>query len=191
MNLFNRMRVGSRLVLAFAIVVSLTIASAIYGQVQLKSIQSLSSELTNQQAERSALAQRWRQNIALSSSRTLMLGMLSNAALIEALAAKIKASNQDISVIKDKLQRSETSPEGQVLLASILTLDAKYMGECEALMKAGKVGSSIAEAVERGRAVRVFTATGDAYLAASEKLVELEQRRTTAAGDSISQAVRV
>ena len=191
MNLFNRMRVGSRLVLAFAIVVSLTIASAIYGQVQLKSIQSLSSELTNQQAERSALAQRWRQNIALSSSRTLMLGMLSNAALIEALAAKIKASNQDISVIKDKLQRSETSPEGQVLLASILKLDAKYMGECEALMKAGKVGSSIAEAVERGRAVRVFTATGDAYLAASEKLVELEQRRTTAAGDSISQAVRV
>ncbi len=190
MNVFNRIRIGSRLVLAFAIVVSLTIASAIYGQIQLTEIQSLSNELTTQQAERSSLAQRWRQNIALSSTRTLMLGMLSNSALIEALAAKIRASNQDMSAVNEKLQQLETSPDGRLLLASIAELDAKYRSECEALVKAGKVGGSIAEAVERGKAVRVFTATGDAYLAIAEKLVELEQRRTTANGDSISQAVR-
>src|ERR1700740_2062424 len=51
MNFFSKLRIGSRLGLAFAIVVALTVVSAAFGQFQLQQVKQLARELVAEQAE--------------------------------------------------------------------------------------------------------------------------------------------
>ena len=55
--------------MAFAVMVALTVVSAVFSQIRLAEIQSRSREMTTEQAERLSLANRWRQNIAVNATK--------------------------------------------------------------------------------------------------------------------------
>ena len=99
MNFFSSLRIGRRLTLAFAVVVALTVASTLFSLWRLVEVKSLAQELTTEQAERTALAFRWRQNVAVNGSRSAMLAMISDATLAEPLKVKVKASSVETSTI--------------------------------------------------------------------------------------------
>ncbi len=189
MNFLSRMRIGRRLSMAFVLVVTLTVVSAAFTQFRLKEIEAASSELTTEQAERTSLAYRWRQNVAVNGSRSAMLAMISDATLAEPLKEKVKASSAETSTIQQRFAELERSPEGVAILAKIVDIRKRYLSTREALTKAAEGGSSIAAAIEKGKASNDFNAVCEEYLAANDLLVALEKRRADADAAAIASSV--
>ena len=99
MNFLSSLRIGRRLTVAFAVVVALTAVSTLFSLWRLVEVRSAAVELTSVQAERSALAFRWRQNVAINGSRAQMLAMITDMTLAEPLKAKVKATSAETSTI--------------------------------------------------------------------------------------------
>ena len=189
MNFFSHWRIGRRLGLAFATVVMLTVASAGFSQLRLQEIRAMTGELTGAQAERMSLAWRWRQNIALSSSRAATLAMMNDATLAATLVEKIKATTIETAGIQKRFETLETTPEGKSLTASLVAIRTRYIAQRDALNKAGEGGTSIAATIAKGQATTAFNALADEYLAGSEKLVAFESKRAEADAAAINAAV--
>jgi methyl-accepting chemotaxis protein len=189
MNFLSRLRIGRRLSLAFAVIVALTIASAVFSQIRLKEVGSLSHELTTEQAERTALAFKWRQNIAVNSTRTAMLALITDATLAEPLVAKMKATVAETNIVQKRFEAIETTAEGVAAQAKLADVRKRYLAQREVLTKAGEGGTSIAAAIAKGQATNDFNTVCDEYLAAADQLVTLETHRTEADGAAISGAV--
>ncbi len=190
MMIFSRLRIGRRLSLAFAVIVALTIASAVFSQIRLQEVRSVAAELTAEQAERLSIAYRWRQNIAVNSSRAVMLGMMTDATLAESLSAKMKATTADTTVIQKRFEALETTPEGRGLQAKLADVRKRYLGKRELMMKAGEGGTSIAAAIAKGQAVQEFNVVCDEYLATADRVVAFEEKRAEGDGVAIADAVR-
>ena len=190
MNFFSKLRIGSRLGLAFAIVVALTVVSAAFGQFQLQQVKQLARELVAEQAERTALAFHWRENITVNSSRALVLGMITDATIADSLKAKMKATSEDTTVVQKRFETLETTPEGRKLLAAMAEVRTRYLAQRESMLKAGEGSTgSIAGAIAKGQAVQAFNVICDEYIAISDKVVKYEQKRSEADGTDIIAAV--
>ena len=109
MNFFSSLRIGRRLTVAFAVVVALTAASALFSLWRLVEVKSAAVELTSVQAERSSLAFRWRQNVAINGSRAAMLAMITDTTLAEPLKAKVKATSAETSTIQKRFAEQSTA----------------------------------------------------------------------------------
>ena len=189
MSFLSRWRIGRRLSLAFAVVVALTVASAVFAQIRLMEIQSRAHELTTEQAERTALSYRWRQFIAVNSSRAATAALMTDATLVAPLLAKIKATSAETTALQKRFQNIETTAEGVALQDKLAEVRVRYLAAREAMNKAGEGGSSIASAIAKGQASTAFNAITDEYLAAADALVNYESKRTDADGAAIAAAV--
>ena len=189
MNLLSGWRIGRRLGLAFAVVVALTVASAVFTQMRLREIQAVSHEVTGDQAERTSLAYRWRQNIAVNSNRAAMAALMTDATLAEPLLARIKATSAETSVVQKRFEVLETTPEGRDIQAALAEVRTRYLVQREAISKAGEGGSSIAAAIAKGQATMAFNAITEEYLAVADRIVAYEAKRAEADGASIAAAV--
>ena len=190
MSFLSHWRIGRRLSLAFAVVVALTVASAVFSQIRLVEIQSLSHELTTEQAERTALAYRWRMNIAVNSARTTMVAQMTDATLAQPIQEKIKATVADTGVVQKRFLEIETTPQGRALLDKQAEVRARYLAAREVMYKAGTdTSGSIASAIAKGQSISAFNALADEYLAATDAVVAYEAKRSEAAGAAIAAAV--
>jgi methyl-accepting chemotaxis protein len=189
MNFFSQLRIGRRLGLAFAIVVTLTLASAAFTQLRLVEVDRLSSELINEQAERISLAYRWKQNIEVNSGRALMIGMMTDQTLADGLVTKMKATSVDTTAVQKRFAELETTAEGKVVQAQMAEVRKRWLAQREMLMKAGEGGASIAAAIAKGVAVKDFSVVCDEYMLAAEKMVALEQKRAQSDGAAIAAAL--
>ena len=72
MSFFTNMRIGRRLGLAFTVIAALTIVSGVFTDLELAHVKTQADELVAAQAERTALAFRWRENIAVNSTLSLI-----------------------------------------------------------------------------------------------------------------------
>ena len=189
MNLLGKLRIGSRLGLAFAIVVALTVVSTAFGLVELLQVRGHATELVGDQAERLSLAFRWRENVTVNSARALSLGMTTDAGLAAALDAKIKASSADTSQVQKRFEALEQTAEGKKLQAQLAEVRGRYLSTRDAMLKTGSNDMSIAAAIAKGQAVKAFGDTCDEYIAVADKLVQYEQHRAADAGSAIVSAV--
>ena len=189
MNLFNRMRIGRRLSVAFAIVVALTIVSTVFSQLRLVEVKSLAAELTAAQAERSSLAFRWRQNVAVNGTRAAMLALITDTTLAQPLNDKLKATSAETDQIQKRFSELENTPEGLALQARLAEVRKRYLDAREVLVKASEGGSSIAASIAKGQASNDFNAICEEYLAIGDKLVAYEQHRAEVDGAAIAAAV--
>jgi methyl-accepting chemotaxis protein len=190
MNFFSSLRIGRRLTVAFAVVVALTTASALFSLWRLVDVKSAAIELTSVQAERSSLAFRWRQNVAINGSRAQMLAMITDTTLAEPLKAKVKATSAETSTIQKRFAELEKTAQGVALQARLAEIRSRYLPGREALEKAAADSSgSIASAIAKGQANNAFGAVIDEYLAAGDALVAYEQQRAESEGAAIVAAV--
>ena len=189
MSFLSHWRIGRRLSLAFAAIVALTLASAVFTQVRLQEIRALAERITTEQAERTSLAYRWRQNIAVNSSRTAMVVMLTDATLAEAVSAKIKATVEDTSKVQKRFEAIETSPEGVALQARFTEVRKRYLAQRDVMREAAKGDNSIAASIAKGQASQAFNALADEYLGVADQLVAFETHRAEADGAAIASAV--
>ena len=190
MNFLSSLRIGRRLTVAFAVVVALTAVSALFSLWRLVEVKSAAVELTSVQAERSSLAFRWRQNVAINGSRAQMLAMITDTTLAEPLKAKVQATSTETSVIQKRFGELEKTPPGLALQAKLAEIGARYLPAREALEKAAAdTSGSIAAAIAKGQANNAFGAVIDEYLAAGDAVVAYEQKRAESEGADIVAAV--
>ena len=190
MSFLSQWRIGRRLSVAFAVVVALTIASAAFSQIRLMEIQSQAHELTAEQAERTSLAYRWRQNIAVNSNRAAMVAVMTDATLAQPLADKIKATSAETTVVQKRFEAIETTPQGRELMAKLAEVRVRYLAARDAMNKAGEGGgTSIAAAIAKGQTSQAFNAIADEYLGVTDALVAYESKRAEADGAAIASAV--
>ncbi|MBW8777920.1 MAG: MCP four helix bundle domain-containing protein [Burkholderiales bacterium] len=119
MNFLSQWRIGRRLSVAFAVVVALTIASATFSQLRLMEIQARAHELTAEQAERTALAYRWRQNVSVNANRAAMVAVMTDATLAQPLLEKIKATSADSASLQKRFETIETTAKGKQIQQTI------------------------------------------------------------------------
>jgi methyl-accepting chemotaxis protein len=150
MSFLSRWRIGRRLSLAFAVVVTLTVVSAAFSQVRLAEIQARAHELTAEQAERTALAYHWRQNIAVNANRAAMVALMTDATLAQPLQDKIKASSADSAIVQKRFAVVETTPQGRAIQDKLAEVRKRYLEARDVMNKAGEGGTSIAAAIAKG-----------------------------------------
>jgi methyl-accepting chemotaxis protein len=189
MSILSRWRIGRRLSLAFAVVVTLTVVSAAFSQIRLQEIQARAHELIAEQAERTALAYRWRENIAVNANRAAMVALMTDATLAQPLVDKIKATSADTSVVQKRFEIIEATPQGRELQAKLAEVRKRYLAGREVMNKAGEGGTSIAAAIAKGQSTAAFNAIADEYLGVTDALVAYESKRADASGAAIASAV--
>ena len=189
MSFLSRWRIGRRLSLAFAVVVALTVVSAAFSQIRLSEIQSKARELTAEQAERTALAYRWRQNIAVNANRAAMVALMTDATLAQPLVDKIKATSADSGVVQKRFEVIETTPQGKAIQAKLADVRKRYLEARETMNKAGEGGTSIAATIAKGQSTAAFNAIAEEYIGVTDTLVAYESKRAEAMGADIASAV--
>ena len=189
MSFLTRWRIGRRLSLAFAVVVALTVVSAAFSQIRLAEIQSKARELTAEQAERTALAYRWRQNIAVNANRAAMVALMTDATLAQPLVDKIKATSADSGVVQKRFEVIETTPQGKEIQGRLAEVRKRYLEARETMNKAGEGGSSIAATIAKGQSTAAFNAIAEEYIGVTDVLVSYESKRAEAMGADIASAV--
>jgi methyl-accepting chemotaxis protein len=190
MSFLSRWRIGRRLSLAFAVVVALTVVSAVFAQIRLAEVRALAHEMTTDQAERLSLAYRWRQNIAVNSNRAATVALITDATLAQPLQEKMKATTADTSLVQKRFELLETTPQGKELQAKLAEVRKRYLLARDAMMKAGSEGgTSIAAAIARGQTSTAFNAVCDEYLGVTDAMVAYESKRAEESGAAIGAAV--
>jgi methyl-accepting chemotaxis protein len=189
-SFFTNMRIGRRLGLAFTVIAALTIVSGVFTDLELTHVKAQSDELVAAQAERTALAFRWRENIAVNSTRSAALGMTTDQTLAGALSAKIDATKADTSQVQKRFEVLETTADGKALMAKLADVRQRYNAQRDAMLKAAADGgASIAATIARGQAVNEFNTLTEEYIGVADKLVKFEQQRAAAGGQAIADAV--
>jgi methyl-accepting chemotaxis protein len=189
MSFLSQWRIGRRLGVAFGVVVALTIVSAVFSQVRLVEIQARAHEMTAEQAERTALAYRWRQNVSVNASRAATVALMTDATLAQALLEKIKATSADSGKLQQRFAVVETTPRGRQIQAAIADARQRYLAARDVMYKAGEGGSSIAAAIAKGQSTSAFNAVADEYLGVLDTLVAYETQRAESSGAAIGSAV--
>jgi methyl-accepting chemotaxis protein len=189
MSFLSRWRIGRRLSLAFAVVVALTLVSAVFIQVRMNDVERFAHEAAVDQQERTALVFRWHEDTAVNANRAQALGMVTDPVLAESLNSKMKATSQEISGLQKRIEVVETTPAGVTLQAHVGEVRKRYLAQREALMQAHAGGSSIAAAIATGEALTKFNALCEEYVAAIDKMVDYERQRTQAGSAQISAAL--
>lgn len=139
---------------------------------QLQKVQADSHLLLNEQAERLALAQEWRENILVNSQRALAIGVTGDERLASFFKDVVKAATTRTSDIQKRYAEMETSAEGQQLQARLGEARKRYLTERDAVMKAQ------GEADARLAAGEKFRDVTNAYIAEATEMLKFQQGRS-------------
>jgi methyl-accepting chemotaxis protein len=178
MNIQN-LKIGSRLGLAFAVVLALSAMLTVVGALRLQQVVGATADM-DASIRKARLADRWladtRINRALTEARLRAL----DAQDRERINARMKANSEDINKVDDELQRLVASAEGKALLAALNDRRKAYTVARKKLFALKDGGTADVTTIERA-------ADGDmnpaltAYETAAADLAEHEKKRFDAA----------
>ncbi|MCV2354305.1 methyl-accepting chemotaxis protein [Paucibacter sp. B2R-40] len=161
----SNIKIGTRLGLAFGVVLLITALIAGIGAWRLGTLKAAANDLATVEMERSSLAARWSANINLNWVRTSAALFASDAAYVKALQADMEATSKLIGETQKQLEPLITDTKGKDLLADISKAREIYRGPRSELMKKKLAGEDVAEAVKSNLQPLAMT-----YLAALDKL---------------------
>jgi methyl-accepting chemotaxis protein len=191
MAFFTRLRIGRRLGLAFATIVTLTLLAAIAAQVELQEVGQRARELTTLHAERTSLAYRWREGIVVNATRAATLGAVTDAGLVAKLNADMAETTANISKIQKRLELLDTTAKSRDIAKRMAELRKSYIAVRTDMLKKASADPSIAAAVARSQAISAFQEAAARYIGITDELVKYEEQQATDAGVDIATAVRM
>ena len=97
MNFLSRLKIGTRLGLAFALVLFITSAVSALGVWRIGSLSDTSQQITSVELDRSILSQRWASQINIIWVRASAALKTSDTAYIESLQKDMAATSKAIS----------------------------------------------------------------------------------------------
>lgn len=139
----NRLKIGTRLGLAFGLVLIVTALIAWIGIWRLAELKGASERIANVELERSALAHEWKAAIDVNWVRASASLKSGDAGYISTLGKDMAASSQHASEVQKKLEALVDDDKGKQLLAEVAKARAGYVG-------------ARAKLLERKRQARMF-----------------------------------
>jgi len=185
MDILRRLRIGTRLMLSFGLVVVLMVAALSFSLVRLQAVQEKTEIFTGDQAERMALASEWRENIWVNSTRTLAVVVSSDPALLPLFSDEMKVITERTTVIQKRFAELEQTEEGRHLQAELTELRQRYLGARDAALDKKAGGGSVAGVMALAAQVNEFKKIVATYVEASNRLVAFEADRSRANGADI------
>jgi methyl-accepting chemotaxis protein len=166
MKLTN-MKLGVRLGLGFAAVLTLMVGMAVFGTVRLTEIIDLNSKL-NAEAYRHTIASQWKGETRLNLTRTMAITKSGNQPELTAyLSPMMKDTTADINALQKKLDALITDEQEKQLMSAIGERRKAYIGLRNAILEQMKGGDTAAMA----RIDTELAPASDAYLNAIGALV--------------------
>ncbi|MDZ4075442.1 MAG: methyl-accepting chemotaxis protein [Hylemonella sp.] len=148
MDFWLRLRIGTRLALAFAAVLIITTTVSALGVWRLGTLRDTSHEIATVELQRSLLAQRWASQIAINWVRASAALKTRDEAYIDALQKDMAATSKAISDDQKQLEGLMEDPTGKELLAVVAKDRKTYVDARAALIKRQKAGEDILGAVD-------------------------------------------
>ena len=145
----DKLKIGTRLGLAFGLVLIITLCLAAIGMARLGALKNASHEFASVQVARSTLAHQWEANIHINWVRAVASIRSSDAAYIERLQQEMDATTKSNSEIQKQLEETVTDGPGKVLMAEVAKNRETFRNARAELLKKKKAGENVAEAVDR------------------------------------------
>ncbi len=165
----NNIKVGSRLALAFGLVLLITALMASIGVWRLQELTDTTRQLATLDNEKLQLAVRWRQTIDVNWVRTRAAILDSDTSRIPAWQADMDKTSEVTLASRKRIIELIESDEGKQLLAGIDAAREAYRTPRANLMKARMAGEDVSAALDRD-----LRPLADAYL---NSIFKLEQRQ--------------
>ncbi|MDP1685022.1 methyl-accepting chemotaxis protein [Hydrogenophaga sp.] len=165
----NDIKVGSRLALAFGMVLLITALMAGIGIWRLQELSDTTHQLATVDNEKLQLAARWRQTIDVNWVRTRAAILDSDTSRIPAWQAEMDKTSEVTQATRKRIVELVQSEEGKQLIADIDTAREAYRTPRGKLMKARVGGEDVSAALDRD-----LKPLADAYIGA---ILKLEQRQ--------------
>ena len=145
----NKIAIGTRLALAFGLMLLITGLIAALGIWRLGTLKEATVQIATTEMARSSLAQRWRADINLNWQRASAALKTSDAAYIDALQTEMAATSRGISESQKSLEALLQDSTGQKLLAEVARNRTIYVQARAALLTSQKAGQNVSGAVDR------------------------------------------
>ena len=156
----NRLRIGTRLALAFGLLLLITALIAAVGVWRLGSVEAASHQIASVEMERATLASHWAAGVRLNWVRASAALKTSDAVYIDALQKEMADTSRTISSHQKKLEALIQDDQGRQLLADIgerlsaaarrwssappvprqISVDGPNRRSCDGMLACGAVG---------------------------------------------------
>jgi methyl-accepting chemotaxis protein len=142
MNLLKNMKVGSRLALGFAIVLTFSILTTVYGIVQLNAIAAAAEDMLALPIQKERDASDWNKNIAVAVIRTSAVAKSSDVSLVPFFAENAAQTSKATADLLKKLEPLLVGEEEKKAYNDALAVRKTYLASRDQVAKlkvAGKV----------------------------------------------------
>jgi methyl-accepting chemotaxis protein len=163
----KNLKVGTRLALAFGLVLLITAAIAAIGVWRLGTLNATTQHIATTEMQRSALAQQFRTNINVNLVRAKAALQSSDPVFIESLKTEGATTTANTAVILKKLDVLVTDVDGRQLMADLAKKREAFIALRSALMAKKSAGEDVSGAVNHE-----LQSTAADYLALLDKLVD-------------------
>ncbi|WP_342620819.1 methyl-accepting chemotaxis protein [Rhodoferax sp. GW822-FHT02A01] len=180
----DKFKVGTRLGLAFCLVLVITVFLAIIGMARLGALKSASHDLVEVQVQRSTLAHQWEASININWVRAVASMRSADAGYVDVLQKEMDATTKSISEIQKKLETLVQDDAGKALMADVAKSREAYRNARAELLKKKKAGEDVAPLIDHD--LRPIAETYLKALAAfsqqTEKALTSSQEETISVG---------
>ncbi len=180
----NDLKIGSRLGLAFGLLLLLTTLIAAVGIWRMASLKATNHEIATVELQRSLLAQRWASQININWVRAAGALKTNDAAYVDALQKDMALTSKAISDDQKQLESMVQGEHAQQLMASVAKTRSTYVEARAALIKKQIAGENISGAVDRELrplAETYLNAVGDVAKYAFDSLTQVQVNAVSAA----------
>ena len=139
----NNLKIGTRLGLAFGLVLLITAAIATLGVWRLAVLKDASVHIANVEMERNALAQEWKAAIDLNWVRASASLKATDEGYVQSLSADMTATSQVASEAQKKLEALVDDARGKELLERVAATRSAYVGARAKLLERKKAGEDV------------------------------------------------
>ncbi|GAA4418642.1 methyl-accepting chemotaxis protein [Acidovorax lacteus] len=146
--MFAQLKIGSRLSLAFAIVLTLSLCMTGLSIWRLEGLKSAIVQLSEVDMEEAQLAQQWRSAIDLNWVRASAALKSSDAGQIQQLNADMAETSRGASELQKKLEALALDAQSKALLADVAVRRKAYVDARAGLLERKKSGADVAAAVD-------------------------------------------
>ncbi|TQN07099.1 methyl-accepting chemotaxis protein [Acidovorax temperans] len=139
----NQFKIGTRLGMAFGLVLLITAVIAAVGFWRLSMLKEAITRISTVEIERNQLAMEWKAGIDLNWARASAALKATDASYISALGADMSATTKEVSEKQKKLETLIDSDKGKELLANVATARKTYVDARAKLLERKKAGEDV------------------------------------------------
>ena len=139
----NNLRIGTRLGLAFGLILLITALIAALGVWRLSTLKEATLRISNVEIDRNELAMEWKAAIDLNWARASAALKTNDAAYIASLGAEMAATTKAVTEGQKKLEALMEGPKSKELLDKVAAARKTYIDARSKLLERKKAGEDV------------------------------------------------